>query len=179
MKLRYLSSVANKNALTAAVSLACLEIRRRNEEEIDSARNGIYLLKIFYFLLYRRRNFLFVSELIQQACQRRPEIRLRCQAIRVHKYTKIQGPRFQRNTIIARDQKRDLHGTSFQSWPKITTCSSKDPFAYNESKQNPTIAILLIKILILLSDPSVVFNALKRQNWWTDTFRKSSKFNLS
>ena len=41
------------------------------------------------------------------------------QAIRVYKYTKIQGPRFQRNYIIARDQKRDLHGMSFRSLPKI------------------------------------------------------------
>ena len=35
--------------------------------------------------------------------------------IRVSKYTKIQETRFQRNYIIA----RDLHGTSFQSSPKI------------------------------------------------------------
>ena len=35
------------------------------------------------------------------------------------KYTKIQGPRFQRNYIIARDQKSDLHGMSFQSSPKM------------------------------------------------------------
>ena len=33
------------------------------------------------------------------------EIRLRSQAIRVYKSAKIQGPRFQRNYIIARDQK--------------------------------------------------------------------------
>ena len=39
---------------------------------------------------------------------------LRSQAIK-----KIQGPRFQRNYIIARDEKSDLHGTSFQSSPKI------------------------------------------------------------
>ena len=39
--------------------------------------------------------------------------------VRVYKYTKIQGPRFQRNYIIARYRKSDLHGTSFQSSPKI------------------------------------------------------------
>ena len=44
--------------------LACLEIRWRNEEAINSTRNMIYSLKVFYFLLYRRRCFLFVSELI-------------------------------------------------------------------------------------------------------------------
>ena len=54
----------NKNALTAASSLARLEIRSRNEEAINSTRNIIYSLKVFYFLLYRRGYFLFVSELI-------------------------------------------------------------------------------------------------------------------
>ena len=53
-----------KNALTAACRLAYLEIRSRNEEAINSTRNRIYSLKVFYFLLYRRRYFLFVSELI-------------------------------------------------------------------------------------------------------------------
>ena len=72
-------------------------------------------------------------------------------AIRVYiKYTKIQGPRFQRNYIIARDQKSDLHGMSFQSWPKINRILIKRPIniAYNESLQHPTISVLLIKILI-------------------------------
>ena len=32
----------NKNILTAELSLACLEIRLRNEEAIDSAQNRIY-----------------------------------------------------------------------------------------------------------------------------------------
>ena len=54
----------NKNALTTAVGLTCLEIRMRNEEAINSTRNVIYSLKVFYFLLYRRRYFLIVSELI-------------------------------------------------------------------------------------------------------------------
>ena len=38
--------------------------RSRNEEEINSRRNMIYSLKVFYLLLYRRRYLLFVSELI-------------------------------------------------------------------------------------------------------------------
>ena len=56
----------NKNTVTAAFRLARLEIRSRNEETINSTRNMIYSLKVwfFYFLLYRRRYFLFVSELI-------------------------------------------------------------------------------------------------------------------
>ena len=119
-----------------------------NEEAIKSTRDRIYSLKVFYFLLYRRRYFLFVSELIQYACQRRPEVRLRSQAIRLYKYTKIQGPRFQRNYIIVRDQKSDLHGTSFKSSPKINRMLITRPFAYNESLQHPTIAVLLIKILL-------------------------------
>ena len=59
-----LRSKFNKKALTAAVSLASLEIRSINEEAINSIRNRIYSLKIFYFLLYRRRYFLLVSEMI-------------------------------------------------------------------------------------------------------------------
>ena len=54
----------NKNALRAALSLACLEIRSRNEETINYTRSRIYSLKVFYFLLYRRRYFLLVYELI-------------------------------------------------------------------------------------------------------------------
>ena len=33
--------MVNKKALTAAASLACLEIRSRNEEAINSTRNRI------------------------------------------------------------------------------------------------------------------------------------------
>ena len=55
---------SNKRALTAVFRLTCLEIRSRNEEAINSTRNMIYSLKVVYLLLYRRRYFLFVSELI-------------------------------------------------------------------------------------------------------------------
>ena len=48
----------NKKALTAAFSLACLEIRSRNEEAINSTQNRIYPLKFFSFLLYPRQYFL-------------------------------------------------------------------------------------------------------------------------
>ena len=65
-KLKYSLSILkhNKNVLTVAFSLACLEIRSRNKEAINSTTNTIYSLKVFYFLLYRSRYFLFVSELI-------------------------------------------------------------------------------------------------------------------
>ena len=59
-----LRSKFNKNVLTAAVSFTSLEIRSINEEAINSIRNRIYSLKIFYFLLYRRRYFLLASEMI-------------------------------------------------------------------------------------------------------------------
>ena len=113
--------IVNKNALTASFSLASLEIRLRNEETIYFTWNRIYSLKAFYFLLYQHRYFLFVSELIWYACLRWPEIHLWSQAICMYEYTKIQGPNswFQRNCIIARDQKSDLNGISFQSSPKI------------------------------------------------------------
>ena len=50
---RLVDIVINKNTLTAAFRLACLEIRSRNEEEtINSTRNMIYSLKVLYFPLY-------------------------------------------------------------------------------------------------------------------------------
>ena len=49
---------------SAAITLACLEIRSRNKEAINSTRSRIYSLKVFYFLHYRGRYVLFVSELI-------------------------------------------------------------------------------------------------------------------
>ena len=82
----------------------------------------------------------------------------------MNKYTKIQGPRFQRNNIIARDPKSDLHGTSFQSLPKINHMLITRQFAYNKSLQHPTISVLLIKILIFFFfffDHSVAFTCSK------------------
>ena len=38
--------------------------KSRIEEAFNSTRNRIYSLRFFYFLLYRRRDFLLVSELI-------------------------------------------------------------------------------------------------------------------
>ena len=113
-------SVESKNALLQRrLSLACSEIRSRNDEAINCTRNRIYSLKVFHSLpldIY----FLFFSELIQYARQRLPEyVCGRRLYAGTDKYTKIQGPRFQKNYIFARDQKGDLHGTSFQSSPKI------------------------------------------------------------
>ena len=83
--------------------------------------------------------------------------------------------------MIARDQKSDLHGLSFQSSPKINRTLITRPFAYmyNESLQHPTIAVLLIKIVIFF-DYSVVFTRSKVIGFAiefvdrVDPFRKSS-----
>ena len=48
----------NMNALTAAVSLTCLEIRSRNEEAINSKQNRIYLLKVFFTCNFQGSAFL-------------------------------------------------------------------------------------------------------------------------
>ena len=84
-----------------------------------------------------------------------------CDNVCLNTCMKIQGPWFQRNYIIARDQKSDLHGTSFQSSPKINRMLITRPFAYNESLQHPTIAVLLIKILFFPTTSKVI-NAFKR-----------------
>ena len=70
---------------------------------------------------------------------------------------KIQGPQFQRNYIIARYRKSDLHGTSFQS-PKINCMLITRLICnYSESLQHPTITILLIKIAIFFWPLSSVY----------------------
>ena len=130
-----------------AFHLACLEIRSTNEEAINSIRDRTYSLRVCYFLLYRRRYFLFVSDLVRvlattgnNVCTRRLYACI--------KKRKIKVPRFHRNFFIARDQNIDLHGTSFQSSPKINRMLITRPFAYNKRLQHPTIAVLPIKILL-------------------------------
>ena len=39
----------NKNVLTVAFCLSCLEISLRNEDVINCTQNMIYLLTVFYF----------------------------------------------------------------------------------------------------------------------------------
>ena len=48
------------------------------------------------------------------------------QAIRVYKYTKIQGPRFQKNYIFARDQKKRF------KWHVISIIAENKPHAYHK-----------------------------------------------
>ena len=100
--------------------------------------------KGFLLPTYRRRYFLFVSmiDLVHVLATTG-----KTSAV-VYKYTKIQGPRFRRNYIIARYQKSDLHGLSFQSSPKINRMLITRPFAYNQSLQQPNIAVLLYCSLV-------------------------------
>ena len=92
----------------------------RNKEAVNSTRNTIYSLKVFttYFIDVDTF-YLFLSWFGTRVSD-------------VYKYTKIQGPRFQRNNNIARDQKSDLHDAPFQSSPKINRMLITRPFAYNK-----------------------------------------------
>ena len=62
--------------------------------------------------------------------------------IRVYKYTKIQGPRFKRNYIIARDKKRNEHSASFQSSPKVNRMLITRLICNIESLQHPLSTLL-------------------------------------
>ena len=76
----------------------------------------------------------------------------------MYKYTKLQGPQFQRNYIIAGDKKSDLHDVITIIAENKSHAHHKT-FAYNESLQNPSIAVLLIKIVFF--GHSVVFTCSK------------------
>ena len=56
-------SKENKNALTAVVRLACLEIKSWNEEAINSTRKRIYSLKVFFtsYLIDVNTSYLFLN----------------------------------------------------------------------------------------------------------------------
>ena len=58
----------NKDALTAGLSLTCLEIRSRNEEAINSTQNRIYSLKVFVLAIFRGLRFrVFIFTTTKQA----------------------------------------------------------------------------------------------------------------
>ena len=104
--------------------------------------NTFYFIDLDTFYLFLNWFSTRVSDNRKYVCGRK--------LLRVYKYTKIQKPRFQRNYIFARDQKSDLHGTSFQSSPKVNSMLIT---RYNESLQHPTIAVLLMKILLFFFRP--------------------------
>ena len=143
----------------SGVCLACLEIRSRKKEAINSTRNSIYSLKVFYFLLYRRRYSLFLNYLSTRVSADRTYVcsgRLYA-CLNTRKFKSLDSREI---TSLPEIKKSDLHGTSFQSLPKINRRFITRPSAYNESLQYPTIAVLLIKILIFF-DHSVVSTCSK------------------
>ena len=93
----------NYNAPTAAVSLACLEIRSRNEEAINSTRNRIYSLKVFS-LPTLSLSVLFIWFWIDSG----RVLGTTGNTSAVAGFTRG----FQRNYNIARDQRSVLHGIS-------------------------------------------------------------------
>ena len=97
------------------------------------------------------------------------------------KYTKIRGPRFQRNYIIARNQKSDLHGTSFQSSPKkwihrmlITRCICIQWKFTTPWPEHP-VAVLLTKILSFFRPLSSVHLFQKNQRFQAIKFIPNSR----
>ena len=101
----------NKNALTVAFSLTCLEIRSQNEEAINSTQNRIYSLKVFYFRLYRLQYFLFFLNWFSVSDDRKYLCGLQAWLFACINTRKFKGL----DSIIARDQKSDFNSTSFQS----------------------------------------------------------------
>ena len=79
---------------------------------------------------------------------------------------------FERNYIIARDQKRDEHGVSFQSSPKINRMLIARLICIQWKFR--TIYSLAIEVFTKVFTCYKVINAFKRKNSWTDPFRKRS-----
>ena len=159
----------------------------RNEEAVNSTRSTIYSLKVFYYLLYRRRYFLFVSELID--------------LVRVLATT---GNNVSDRRLYACINTRKFKGLDFRkitslpeikksfTWHVISLIAKNKPHAFPYIQphfhtikvQHTTISVLLIKILMFF-DHSVVFTCSKVITLSRDKIRertrfgKSSKFNLS
>ena len=137
----------NKNALTAALSLACMEIRSRNEEAINSTQNRIYSLKNWFSTR--------VSNDQKYLCNCRL-----CVCINTRKLKGLDSRKIRSLPEIKKVIDMAHH---------FIACSSHDPFTYkiNVYLQHPTIAVLLIKILLFFSTTVVftcskVINAFKR-----------------
>ena len=64
-----------------------------------------------------------------------------------YNYTRIQRPRFREITSLPDNERVIYMACIFNHRRKYIACSSQDLFAYSESLQHPTIAILLIQIL--------------------------------
>ena len=135
----------NKNALTADLRLACLEIRSRNEEAINSTRNVIYSLKGF-LLPTLSTSILFICfwiDLVRVLATTR-------NTFAVAGYTSL--PEIKKVIYMARH---------FNHRRKLIACSSQEPLAYNESLQYPSIAVLLLNSDSFFFDHSAVFTCSK------------------
>ena len=112
-------------------------------------RNRIYSLKVFYFLLNRRRYFYLllncfstpVSDDQKYVCGRRLYACINTRKFRGLDSIEITSLPEIKNVIY---MARQIILIIAENKPHATT----RPFAYNESLQNPTITVLLIKILI-------------------------------
>ena len=87
MSLQIKSNLLNKNALTAASSFACLEIRATNQEAINSTRNRIYSLVVFLLSTLSTSSILQDIDLVGVLATTGNSVR--SQAIRVYKSREI------------------------------------------------------------------------------------------
>ena len=137
----------DKNALTASTSsLACFEIRSRNKRAINSTRNKIYSLKVFHFLLYRRRFFyLFLSWFSMRVSDDQ-------------KY--VWGRRLNACINTRKFKGLDYHcqrSKKWFTWHVISIIAENKPHAHQKNfLHTMTIAALLIKILIFFRPLSSV-----------------------
>ena len=131
------------------------EMRRRlilHKTEFTGLRFFIYFLleqcrvffRIFTFYLFLNWFSMHVSDNPKYVCGRRL-------------YACINRWKFKGlDYIIARHQKSDLHGTSFQSSPKINCVLITRPIYMQWNFTTPTITDLLIKVLIFFRPLSSV-----------------------
>ena len=105
-------SSLNKNMFTAVFRLACLEIRSRNY-----TRNMIY--SVFYFLLYRHRYFYLFLNWFRTRVSDDQKYLCGSRLYACINTRKFKGLDSREITSLPDIKKNDLHGTSFQSSPKI------------------------------------------------------------
>ena len=104
----------DKNALRVALSLACLEIRSRNEEAINFTQNRIYLLKNWFSTLVSD-DWKYISNHRLYTC------------INTWKFENLDSREI---TSLPEIKKVIYMAPHFNHHWKLTICSSQDPFAY-------------------------------------------------
>ena len=143
-----------QEAAYSGFSLACLKIRSKNEEAInstkrewvrsfslDSTQNETDLLAKCFLFSTLSTPILFtcfwIDLVLVLATTGNTSAVAGYTRVWIHENSKASIPE---NNIIARYRKSDLHANLFHHRRKL--------FAYSESLRRPTIAILLIQILI-------------------------------